>query len=104
MALADLPLQFWAPPLPVQGEARRMDLTPEERQAAAGQTGYVIITSRPYRVAEPGPLDLALHRNPALTGAGLGATVRLALAELEPGAGELALSDLRFDLLDLTLA
>lgn len=103
VALADLPLEFWAQ-TSVAGDIRRRPLTPEERREAAERIDYLVVTTRPYYPSDPGPIEAALEMNPAASGMGKGAAVRLLLAPLDAGQGVLTLTTLRPDILDLSLA
>lgn len=100
--LADLPLEFWGQ-TSAGGAIQRRVLTAEERQAAAGRIDYLVVTSWPYRLSDPGPIEAALQSNPDLSGIGRGVAVRLLLAPLDPAQGALALTALRPDVLDLSL-
>lgn len=102
VALADLPVELWTR-VPATGEIRRRALSPAERQQAAGRIDYLVVTTWPYYPSDPGPVEAALRRNPALAGMGEGEAVRLLMAPLQPGEGALALAALKPDLLDLNL-
>ena len=103
--LADLPLEFWGQ-TSAGGAIQRRVLTAEERQAAAGRIDYLVVTSWPYYPSDQGPIEAALQSNPDHSGIGIGSgvAVRLLLAPLDPAQGALALSMLRPDVLDLSLA
>lgn len=100
--LADLPLEVWSEPATTDKAARRV-LNPAERQKAAGEIDYLVVTSWPYYQADPGPVEVALSANPLLSGMGTGDSVRLLLAPLGPDAGVLSFATLRPDILDLSL-
>ena len=100
--LADLPLQLWSVSA-TSGEVDRREVTASERAAVADGIDYLVVTTWAYYPADPGPVEAALRANPALKGMGKGEAVRLLLAPLEKGKGELALASLTPDVLDLTL-
>ena len=103
VALADLPLEIWFDPDVVSGAGQRRMVSLSEREVAAREIDYLIVTAQPYHPADPGALEAALRGNSAVKGMAQGEAVRLLLAPLEPGKGSLSLADLRPDLLDLTL-
>jgi hypothetical protein len=102
VAIADLPLEFWEPPIE-GGEIRRRELSAPERQNAASRIDYLAVTNGAYYPVGPGPIEAALRRNPALSGMGEGEVVRLLLAPLDDPRGEIAVASLTPDLLDLSL-
>lgn len=99
--VADLPIEVWTE-VGASGEIRRRVLTAEERKAAAGQIDYLVVTTWPYSLSDPGPIEAALRGNPALSGMGTDEVVRLLMAPVETGQ-ELALGAIQPDLLDLSL-
>lgn len=103
VSLSDLPLEFWAQ-TSVAGNIRRRVLTAEERREAAERIDYLVVTTWPYHPSDPGPIEAALQMNPAVSGMAKGAAVRLLLTPLDAGQGELTLTTLRPDILDLSLA
>lgn len=103
IALADLPLEFWARPDSHSYEVRSRVLTPDQRRTAAGRIDYLIVTGWSFYRAQPGPVEAALRGNSALSGMGKSELVRFLMAPLDPGQGSLSFADLSFDLLDLSL-
>lgn len=102
VAIADLPVQFWAQPT-VGGEILRRELTASERQAVAAKIDYLVVTSWPYYPADPGPVEAGLRVNPAVSGMGAGEVVRLLMAPLDPAQCRVAFASMKPDLLDLSL-
>lgn len=102
VAIVDLPIEIWAQPTD-GGEIRRRALSAEERQAAASQIDYLVVTTWAYYPAEPGLIETALRSNPAVPGMGEGEVVRFLMAPLDPARGEIDVAGLAPDLLDLSL-
>lgn len=101
VAVQDLPVELWSR-ASAGGEIQRRVLTPAERQDAAGQIDYLVVTSWPYYPADPGPVEAALRSNPAVAGMGPDEAVRLLMAPVDLTGG-LALATVWPDLLDLSL-
>jgi hypothetical protein len=102
VAIADLPVEFWAEPT-VGGEIRRRRLSASERQAVAAKIDYLVVTTWAYYPAEPGLIEAALRSNPAVPSMGGGEAVRFLMAPLDPARGEIDVASLAPDLLDLSL-
>ena len=99
--LAGLPLEDWS--WSVTGEGERRVLSEDERRAAAERIDYLVVTSWSHAQGEPGAIEAALRRNPALEGLSPDAKLRLLLAPLPSVADGLSFTTMGFDLLDLTL-
>lgn len=102
VAIADLPVEFWSQPT-VGGEIQRQALSAAERDAAAAEIDYLVVTTWAYYLAEPGPIEAGLRANQAVEGMGANEIVRFLMAPLDPSQGQIAFAALMPDLLDLSL-
>jgi hypothetical protein len=100
--LSDLPLEVWTETADEPRKPRMRVLTTEERQVAAAEIDYLVLSSLPSFFSKAGAIEAGLRLNPALAGMRDGELLRLAMAPLQPGAS-LSLPELRFDILDLWL-
>lgn len=113
ISLADLPLEYHvvipAGPdasEPLDQKAAAADnarysvrpLSALERATAASLIDYVVIAP----CSSAYGLEAQLRQNPALSGVAADREINLAMAAIEAGSGEVALTGLKFDLLDLT--
>lgn len=94
LVLADLPLELWT--RGEGGTVRRRVLGATERAEAAARIDYLILATPAWYRNGPGPLE----RGIAL---GQGVLVRLGMAPIAAGPGQVALDALDFDHLDLVL-
>lgn len=104
LRLAEVPLQQWAAAVADGSPLRRRALSPAERKAVAPKIDYLILIAQPLSSSSPGAFEAALRANPALRGMGEGEIIHVAMAPLLAGTGVLSLAELRFDMLDLSLA
>lgn len=99
--LADLPLELWQYPTDGTGEIRRKVLSPAEREEAAARIDYVVLAQQVYAGDDVAPVEAAMRQTSALTDLQSDELVHLVMAPLT--GGTLALTELDFDVLDLTL-
>lgn len=99
--LADLPLELWQYPTDGTGVIRSRPLTPAERQEAATRIDYLVLARQALYADDTAPVETALRQSPGLADLHSDELVHLVMAPL--AGGKLALSELEFDVLDLTL-
>lgn len=99
--LADLPLEFWQYPTDGTGLIRARPLTPAERQEAASRIDYLVLAREALYADDAAPVETALRQSPALADLNSDELVHLVMASL--AGDKLALTELEFDVLDLTL-
>lgn len=99
--LADLPLERWQYPTDGTGVIRSRPLTPAERQEAATKIDYLVLAQQTVYADAEAPLETALRQSPGLADLRDDELVHLVMAPL--AGGKLALPELEFDALDLTL-
>ncbi len=99
--LADLPLELWQYPTDGTGVIRARPLTAAERQEAATRIDYLVLARQTLYADDTAPVETALRQSPGLADLRDDELVHLVMAPLS--GGKLALPELEFDVLDLTL-